>query len=521
MGLAILQIKHKKPIFVLQSTIMKISNPENHNWQQAAENISPPDKLFINGEFVDAIDGERLAIINPATGDTVVNIACGNHKDIEKAVAAAAAAHKSGVWRHLPPRKRAAIMQRFADNVKKHAETLALLETLSMGKPIAQAYGGDIPEVVKTLRFFAESIDKVEGKVTSTRRDVLHYVLREPLGVVGAISPWNYPALMATWKFAPALAAGNTVVLKPAEQAPLSCLLMGQLFSEAGGPDGVFNVVAGLGETAGQALARHNDVAKISFTGSTDVGKKMLIYAGESNMKKVGLECGGKSPQIFLDDLPDMNAAIDAAVSGIFSNAGQVCNAGSRLLVAPKLHDVFAEKFIAAAAAYRPGDPLSWQTELGPLVTHADQKRVLSCIDAGVKDGAKIVMGGDAPDNLSAGAFVNPTLMIEAPRESDIAKREVFGPVAALLKFDDLDDALALANDSVYGLAAAIWTRDISRAHRAARELESGVVWINSFHEDDMTQPFGGYKQSGNARDKCFDSLLEYTQMKSVWVDFG
>jgi gamma-glutamyl-gamma-aminobutyraldehyde dehydrogenase len=364
----------------------------------------------------------------------------------------------------------------------------------------------------------AEGVDKIEGAVTNTDHHSVHMVLREPLGVVGCISPWNYPLLMATWKIAPALAAGNTVVLKPAEQSPLSALRLAELFVRAGGPPGVFNVVNGLGETAGKALALHMDVAKISFTGSTEVGKLILQYAGKSNMKRVALECGGKSPQIFMADLPDLERAVAAAYNGVFANMGEVCSAGSRLLVERPIYDAFVEQFIADGRdAYRPGDPLDPDTNMGPLVDRDAQQRVLQMIRSGQREGATLHFGGDAPGDLDNGAYVNPTLFGNVRNDMSIARNEIFGPVASVIPFEGADEAIGIANDSIYGLAAGIWTKDLNKAMRLVKDIEAGVVWINSYEDGDMTQPFGGYKQSGHARDKCLDSLRSYTQGKSAW----
>jgi gamma-glutamyl-gamma-aminobutyraldehyde dehydrogenase len=475
--------------------------------------------LFIDGEHRDAVKGGRFATVNPANGEVVAEMAEGTEADVEVAVASARRAFRSGAWSRMAPRDRMAVLYRLAELVDERAEELAVLETLDMGKPIADVVSIDLPAVVQTFRFMAECIDKMEGAVTNTEWNVVHFVLREPLGVVGAISPWNYPLLMATWKVAPALAAGNAVVLKPAEQSPLSALRLAELFCEAGGPPGVFNVVNGFGEVAGKALALHPDVAKITFTGSTEVGKRILQYAGQSNMKRVALECGGKSPQVFVEDLPDLDRAVTAAVSGIFANMGEVCNAGSRVLVDRKIYADFVERFASRGrTAFPPGDPLDPATRMGPLVTAEAQQRVLAYIESGKREGARLVFGGGVPEGFEKGAYVAPTLFTEVDNRMTIAREEIFGPVAAVIPFDGLDEAIAIANDTIYGLAAGVWTRDLDKAHRLIKEIEAGVIWVNCFDEGDMTQPFGGIKQSGNARDKCFESLLAYTQSKSAWI---
>jgi gamma-glutamyl-gamma-aminobutyraldehyde dehydrogenase len=505
-------------------TLSELQQYDSEDWHRAADRRrrNLETRLFIGGEFVDAADGGRFETVNPADGEVLAAMSAADEKDVDAAVAAARAAFRTGVWSKMAPRERMEILYRFADLIEENAEELALLDTLDMGKPVTDMLTVDIPLVVETIRFMSESIDKIEGAVTNTARDAMNLVLREPLGVVGAISPWNYPLLMAAWKYAPALAAGNTVVLKPAEQSPLSNLRIAQLFVEAGGPPGVFNVVNGIGEVAGKALALHDDVAKISFTGSTAVGKLILQYAGQSNMKKVGLECGGKSPQVFMGDLPDLGRAVESAYHAIYANMGEVCNAGSRIMVDRPIYDDFVERFVAEGRdAYQAGDPLDPATNLGPLVTHQDQRRVLDMVETGRKEGAKLMFGGSASAAFPDGAYVDPTLFVDVDNAMTIAREEIFGPVASIIPFDGADEAIRVANDTIYGLAASIWTRDITTAHRFIREFEAGVVWVNTYDEADMTQPFGGYKQSGNARDKCFDSLLEYTQTKSAWISLA
>jgi acyl-CoA reductase-like NAD-dependent aldehyde dehydrogenase len=502
-------------------SLATIETYDEARWRQVADAAKQriETRMFIGGDYVDAAESGRFVTVNPANGEVLAEMSEGAAADIDRAVAVAKQAYKSGVWSNMAPRDRMEVLYRFADLIDEHAEELAVLETLDMGKPIADVVSQDLPAVIDTIRFMAECIDKIEGSVTNTDNDAMHFILREPLGVVGAITPWNYPLLMATWKIAPALAAGNTVVLKPAEQSPMSSVRLAEIFVKAGGPPGVFNVVNGFGETAGKALCLHNDVAKISFTGSTEIGKLIMQYAGQSNMKRVGLECGGKSPQLFMADLPDIDEAVSAAYNGIFANQGEVCSAGSRLLVERSIYDEFVERFIADGQhAYLPGDPLDPSTNMGPLVTREAQRRVLGLIESGKQEGATLRFGGGEPSGLEAGAYVTPTLFSDVKNSMTIAQQEIFGPVASVIPFDGADEAIEIANDTIYGLAAGIWTKDIDKAFRLIKKIEAGVVWVNSYEDGDMTQPFGGYKQSGHARDKCMESLKSYTQSKSAWI---
>ena len=498
------------------------ANLDAGGWRKLADQLVPETRCFIDGEFVPARSGATFQTLDPATGAVLAEVSRGGGDDIDAAVAAARRAFKSGVWSRMAPRDRMQVLYDYGRLIERNTVEFALLDTLDMGKPISEMIGADVPGSALTFQYFAETIDKLDGMVTNTASDALHYILRQPLGVVGCVVPWNYPLLMAAWKIAPALAAGNTVVLKPAEQSPLSALLLAKLFLEAGGPPGVLNVVPGFGEEAGKALALHNDVDKIGFTGSVEVGKLMLVYAGQSNMKRVTTECGGKTPQIILGDTPDLDTAVEYAVNGIYGNQGEVCNAGSRLLVEQRILEEFTEKFRRRArTAFAPGDPLDPETTMGPLVTTEQQKRVLGYVEIGKREGAELDFGGGVPSGLEQGAYVEPTLFTGVDNSMRIAREEIFGPVAAILPVQHVDQAIDIANDSIYGLAASIWTSDVTTAHRFARDIEAGVVWINCFDHGDMTSIWGGFKQSGNGRDKCFEALLGHTQTKSVWLHLG
>jgi gamma-glutamyl-gamma-aminobutyraldehyde dehydrogenase len=503
----------------LDQTLAQSSAAE---WQQRAERLEYRVDNLIDVQRRPAASGATFEVLNPATGRSHTHAPRSAVEDVDLAVKAARRAYRSGSWSRLAPRERMAVLYRFADLIEAHTEQLALLDTLDVGKPISDMLNVDVPGAVLSFRFFAETIDKLEGAVTSTTPEALHYILRQPLGVVGLIVPWNYPLLMAAWKLAPALAMGNAVVLKPAEQSPSSAVLLADLFLQAGGPPGIFNVVQGFGAEAGAALALHMDVDKIGFTGSVEIGKLMLVYAGQSNMKRVTTECGGKSPQIILEDVADFDRAVTYAINGIYANQGEVCNAGSRILVQESIYERFVERFTELAPSlYLPGDPLDPATRMGSLVSFEQQQRVLGYVSQARNEGARLMFGGDVPSALAQGAYINPALYADVTPDMTLAREEVFGPVAAAIRVKDLEQALAFANDSIYGLAASVWTRDIDRALTFARDVEAGIVWVNCFDHGDMTQPWGGFKQSGNGRDRCLEALTQYSQTKSVWVHLG
>ena len=488
-------------------------------WQTLAGKLKPHHQLFINGRFEDADSGKCFSSINPANQSVLAEVAAGDATDIDRAVTAARAAFNKGVWSEETPQNRKAVLLKLADLIRANLDELALLDSMDMGKPVEDAAAVDVPGSAAFFQWYAEAIDKIYDEIAPTGKGNLALITKEPLGVVGAVVPWNFPLDMATWKGAAALAAGNSVVLKPAEQSPLSSLRLAELAMEAGLPEGVFNVVTGFGETAGKALGLHGDVDCLAFTGSTPIGKMFQQYAGQSNMKQVWLETGGKSPNLVFADADDLDAAASMAAFGIFFNQGEVCSANSRLLVERSIHKEFLDRMISHAAAHQPGDPLNPSSKMGAIVSKEQHDRIMSMIEEG-RGYAECVTGGNAMQVDGKGYFVEPTIFNDVPPASQLAKEEIFGPVLSVIPFDSEDEAVAMANDSIYGLAASVWTGSLSRAHRVSRRLHAGTVSVNTVDALSPMTPFGGFKQSGYGRDLSLHALDKYTALKTTWITY-
>ncbi|HUG25274.1 aldehyde dehydrogenase family protein [Piscinibacter sp.] len=474
-------------------------------------------QLFIDGRFVDAADGRTLPTLNPHDNSVIAEVAMAGTADVDRAVAAAQRAFPS--WSRLAAADRGRILLKLADLIETHAEELARLESLDTGHPLKDSRALDVPRTAACWRYFGGMADKFQGDVVPVEAGFLNYLLREPVGVVGQIVPWNFPLMFTAWKMAPALAAGNTVVLKPAEITPLSTLKIAELMAEAGLPDGVVNIVPGLGSVAGQHIAEHPGIAKVAFTGSTATGRR-IVQASSGNLKKVQLELGGKGANIVFDDA-HLTAAINGSAWAIFHNQGQACIAGSRLMLHSAIADEFLERFAALARSIRLGNPMDTATEMGPLTSAQHRDRVLSYVDVAREQGGELIAGGRPParDELSRGCYVEPTIVRARTPQDRVAQEEVFGPFVTVLTFKDDDEALAIANGTQYGLGSGLWTANLQRAHRMAREMKAGMVWINSYKRVNPGSPFGGVGQSGYGREMGFDAMREYTQVKSVWVN--
>jgi aldehyde dehydrogenase (NAD+) len=474
--------------------------------------------LFIGGKWQDSVSGKTFATTNPASGEVICQVAEGDKADVDLAVKAARKAFEEGAWPKMNASERGRLLNRLADLIEQHQEELAALESLDNGKPYKDAITADLPLTIKCYRYYAGWADKIHGKTIPIEGPYFCYTRHEPVGVVGQIIPWNFPALMQAWKWGPALATGCTVVLKPAEQTPLTALRVAQLAQEAGFPDGVVNVVPGYGPTAGAALSSHMDVDKVAFTGEYTTGQIIMEAAARSNLKRISLELGGKSPNIVFADA-DLDAAIEGAYFGLFFNQGQCCCAGSRLFVEESVHDKFVDKMVKKAKSRKVGDPFDLETEQGPQVSQEQFDRVMGFIDAGKKEGAKLLCGGNRVGQK--GYFIEPTIFDNVSDDMRIAKDEIFGPVMNILKFKDLNEVVKRGNQTHYGLAAAVWTRDISKAHRIANSLRAGTVWVNCFDVFDAAAPFGGYKMSGIGRELGEYALEAYTEVKTVTVSLA
>ena len=473
-------------------------------------------ELFINGKFVPAQKGGTIDVLNPANGTLITKIAAAEAEDVDIAVAAAKQAFPA--WAATPAAERGRLLLKLADLIEEHAEELAQLESLDTGHPIRDSRRLDVPRTAACFRYFGGMADKIQGSVIPVEQGFLNYVTREPVGVVGQIVPWNFPLMFTSWKLGPALAAGNTVVMKPSELTPLSTLKIAELIKKAGFPDGVVNIVAGYGQTAGQRIAEHEDIAKVAFTGSTLTGQN-IIRASAGNLKRVQLELGGKGANIVFEDA-DIDAAVNGAAWAIFHNQGQACIAGSRLMLHESIADAFLEKFVNLAQSIRLGSPQDPETEMGPLTSAAHRDKVLSYAEIAVEQGGKILTGGKAPadEALKNGYYVLPTV-VEAKPSDRVAQEEVFGPFVTVLRFKDDAEALAIANSTEYGLGSGLWTKNLQRAHRFAREIRAGMCWINSYKRVNPGSPFGGVGKSGYGREMGFEAIHDYTEAKSVWVN--
>jgi acyl-CoA reductase-like NAD-dependent aldehyde dehydrogenase len=474
-------------------------------------------RMFIDGQRLAAVDGDTFSSGSPIDGRELAAVARGRAADIDAAVRSARATFEDRRWAGRSPAQRKRVLQDFAAAILAHRDELALLETLDMGKPISASLQVDVPATARCIAWYGEAVDKVYGEIAPTAANALALIEREPMGVIGAIVPWNYPMLMSAWKLGPALAAGNSVVLKPSERSPLTAMRLAELAIDAGLPPGVFNVVPGYGHEAGEALALHAEVDAIGFTGSTATGRRMLEYAGRSNLKRVYNELGGKSAVVIFADA-ELERAARAVVDSMYYNCGQSCNAPSRVLVAAEVAEEFGRLAVAAAAGYVAGDPLDPKTALGAVVDATHLNTVMSYIDAGRAEGGRVLSGGHQARSESGGQFVEATVFDHVQPQMKIAREEIFGPVLSILRFESEAEAISIANGTPYGLHAGVWTRDIHRGHRVARALRAGTVHVNQYDEDDITVPFGGYKQSGNGRDKSLHALEKYTELKTTWL---
>ena len=493
-------------------------NAPSPDWHAAARALRIDGRAFIGGRRVDAQDGQSFDCRSPIDGRSLAQVARCGAADIDAAVASARRAFDDGRWARKSPAARKKTLLRFAEGILGAKDELALLETLDMGKPIQHSLAVDVASTARCIAWYAEAVDKIYDEIAPAPQNALALVTREAMGVIGAVVPWNYPMIMAAWKLGPALAAGNSVVLKPSEKSPLTALRLAEIAVASGLPEGVFNVVPGLGHEAGEALALHTDVDAIGFTGSTRVGRKMLEYAGRSNLKRVYNELGGKSAFIVFHDFRDIARAAKTVAGSMFFNQGESCNAPSRVFVHESVADEFLDVVAAEAPKYAPGDPLSGHAETGAIVDETQLRTVLGYIEAGHGEGATLRAGGRQTLAETGGYFVEPTVFEGVTNSMKIAREEIFGPVMSVISFKTEDEAIAMANDSSYGLQASVWSHDINRAHRVARALKAGTVHVNQYDEDDITVPFGGFKQSGNGRDKSLHAFDKVTELKTTWI---